>query len=233
MLLCLVALAVSTAIGYATVGNRGEPAKEVRIDGLGQAKVPALSYHAPPRTRSEAKPIEPEVGEASTPVAPSYDDNVEADPVDPAVEIKSNTSLPSASPPQAAPAPNPVERGVRGCVNRERQARGLAPLRPVTPLVRAARMHARNMARLGFFDHTDPQGRSVAERVALFDPANRFTVIGENIAAGYDSAASACRGWMSSAGHRQNVLNPDYTHIGTGFARGGPFGRYYVQVFGA
>jgi uncharacterized protein YkwD len=125
-----------------------------------------------------------------------------------------------------------VERGVRGCANRERRARGIAPLALSAPLARAARMHARNMARLGFFDHTDPRGRGVGERVAIFDRAHRFSYIGENIAAGQSSAASACKSWMGSAGHRANILNPEFTHIGGGFAGGGPYGRYYVQVLG-
>jgi uncharacterized protein YkwD len=90
-----------------------------------------------------------------------------------------------------------------------------------------------SLARLGFFDHVDPQGRSVDDRVAIFDQAQRFTYIGENIAAGCSSAAEACQGWMKSAGHRRNILDPDYTHIGGGFSTGGPYDRYYVQVFAA
>lgn len=126
-----------------------------------------------------------------------------------------------------------VEEAIRGCANRNRRAKGLEPLLPGEPLNKAAGLHARNMARRGFFDHTDPQGRNVDDRVAIFDKAHRFTFIGENIAAGYSSAAEACQGWMKSAGHRGNILNPNYTHIGSGFATGGPYDRYYVQVFAA
>jgi uncharacterized protein YkwD len=133
---------------------------------------------------------------------------------------------------RAAPQQTAIEGGIRGCANRERRARGLAPLALSEPLARAARLHARNMARLGFFDHTDPRGRGVGERVAIFDQARRFSYIGENIAAGQGSASSACDSWMSSAGHRANTLNPEFTHIGAGFASGGPYRRYYVQVFG-
>ncbi|MGC1851240.1 MAG: CAP domain-containing protein, partial [Solirubrobacterales bacterium] len=109
----------------------------------------------------------------------------------------------------------------------------LGPLRQSRALARAARLHADNMARFGFFDHTDPQGRGVGERVAIFDRAHRFVGLGENIAAGYRSAALTCREWMNSSGHRGNILSPTYTHLGVGFAGGGPYGRYYVQVFGA
>ncbi len=126
-----------------------------------------------------------------------------------------------------------TEQGIRECANRNRRARGIAPLAAAAPLNRAARFHAANMARRGFFDHTDPQGRGPAERVGIFDRGGRFSFVGENISAGYDSAGAACRGWMGSPGHRRNILDPDYTHIGGGFARGGPYGRYYVQVFAA
>ena len=124
-----------------------------------------------------------------------------------------------------------VERAIIACANRNRRARGLEALEASTVLSAAARMHARNMARRGFFDHTDPQDRGPAERVAMFDRDDQFTYIGENIAAGYRSARAACRGWMRSAGHRANILERGYTSIGGGFARGGPYRRYFVQVF--
>jgi len=124
-----------------------------------------------------------------------------------------------------------IERGIVECANRNRRSRGLKPLQASSVLSAAARLHARNMARRGFFDHTDPQGRGPAERVAIFDHKQQFIYIGENIAAGYRSAKGTCRGWMRSPGHRANILGRGYTSIGAGFARGGPYGRYYVQVF--
>jgi uncharacterized protein YkwD len=124
-----------------------------------------------------------------------------------------------------------VERAIRACANRNRRAAGLDALSPSSVLDRAARLHARDMAVQGFFDHVDPQGRDPADRVAIFDGRHEFTFVGENIAAGYPSAQASCAGWMASPGHRANILEPDYTHLGAGFARGGPYGRYYVQVF--
>jgi len=124
-----------------------------------------------------------------------------------------------------------VERAIRGCANRNRASAGLEPLRASGVLGKAARLHARNMVIDGFFDHEDPQGRGPLERVEIFDTRHEFFFVGENIAAGYLSAAVACKGWMQSPGHRENILNGDYTRIGAGFARGGSYGRYYVQVF--
>ena len=97
-------------------------------------------------------------------------------------------------------------------------------------LGRAARDHARAMLEQGFFDHTDPQGRSPRDRVELVS-TRRWTVVGENIAAGFADAALTCARWKRA--HLANMLKRGYTHIGAGYATG-PRGyrRYYVQVFG-
>lgn len=123
-----------------------------------------------------------------------------------------------------------IERLIRRCANIHRLAAGVRPLSTSPVLSRAARLHARNMVRWRFFDHVDPLGRGPTERVALFDAAGVFPGAGENIAAGYGSVATACGGWMRSPGHRENILG-GYTHVGGGYARGGRWGKYYVQVF--
>jgi len=125
-----------------------------------------------------------------------------------------------------------TERALRRCVNDERAKAGLPRLRASRPLTRAARAHARAMARRGFFDHRDPSGRDARQRVA--QRTDRYgRAVGENIAAGQQNAQATCRDWMASAGHRANILNASFDHVGTGYARGGPYGRYLVQVFGA
>jgi streptogrisin C len=122
---------------------------------------------------------------------------------------------------------------IRQCADRHRRAAGLDPLQPSGVLAAAARLQARNMARHRFFDHTDHLERGPLERVEIFDSGDRFDLVGENIAAGYPSVAVTCAAWMRSAGHRANILRATYKSIGAGFARGGEYGRHYVQVFGA
>lgn len=141
--------------------------------------------------------------------------------------------LPAAS--SAAPRVTAVakaEAKIVNCANSARKRNGLEPLRVGKALAKAARFHAKNMARKRFFDHTDPSGRGPGERVGIFDPKGAFNSIGENIAAGYPSPKVACEGWLKSSGHRANILNGSYTFMGGGFAKGGPYGVYYVQVFG-
>ncbi|MBA2350205.1 MAG: CAP domain-containing protein [Solirubrobacterales bacterium] len=123
------------------------------------------------------------------------------------------------------------ERAIRTCANQLRVSKGLEPLRYSPSLAKAARFQSRNMARRRFFDHTDPAGRGVARRVARY--TDHFGKrVGENIGAGRRTSSATCRSWFKSSGHRANILDPDYTSIGTGFATGGAYRRYYTQVFG-
>lgn len=124
-----------------------------------------------------------------------------------------------------------AERGIVRCANENRRRNGLPPLLVEPSPGRAARLHARNEVRFDFFSHVDHLGRGPGERVRLFDA--RPWGIGENLVYNASSSSQACRLWMGSAGHRGNVLDPAYTHMGAGFAsgrRGLP--THYVQVFG-
>lgn len=125
-----------------------------------------------------------------------------------------------------------MRRAIVACANRKRRAAGLSALRVAGVLTRAAQLHAGNMARQDFFSHTDRRGRNFWHRVAMFDRKREFFARSENIAVGNVPINRICAGWMQSSGHRKNMLDPDVTWIGAGFATGGSWGRYFVQVFG-
>jgi uncharacterized protein YkwD len=55
--------------------------------------------------------------------------------------------------------------------------------------------------------------------------------IGENIAYGNVTADQMMAMWMESPGHRENILDPSYTHIGVGIARTGSGRVYGTQNF--
>lgn len=56
---------------------------------------------------------------------------------------------------------------------------------------------------------------------------------GENIAAGYTSPTSVMTGWMNSAGHRANILNPRWTVMASGYALStGGYRYWWSQDFG-
>ncbi|MFM9443187.1 CAP domain-containing protein [Streptomyces acidiscabies] len=124
-----------------------------------------------------------------------------------------------------------VEAEVLELTNRERIRAGLGPLAPDGPLARAARAYCADMATRAFYSHTSPEGTQPWDRAKAAGSVKRS--IGENIACGQRSAAEVVEGWMNSPGHRANILKADFTHLGVGFAGGGPSGTYWTQLFGA
>ena len=113
-------------------------------------------------------------------------------------------------------------------INTERQKRGLLPLKTNFILMQVAQAHSQNMAERDFFDHVDPAtGLGPCERISSAGYA--FWACAENIAAGYRTAEAVFQAWMRSSGHRANLLSPDFTEIGIGYAEGGRY-RYYWTV---
>lgn len=114
--------------------------------------------------------------------------------------------------------------------NQQRASNGVAALRLSAQLGRAAQSHAEDMANRNFFSHTGSNGSRMSDRVNQAGYA--WQAVGENIYMGTNATPrQAVTGWMNSTGHRQNILNSNYTEIGFGVANRGR-DVYYVQVFG-
>jgi uncharacterized protein YkwD len=114
--------------------------------------------------------------------------------------------------------------------NAERAGAGLAPLVTDARLTAAAQAHSADMVARDFYSHTTPEGREPWDRAAAAGATHRG--IGENIACGQRTPAEVVRGWMNSPGHRANILKPEFTHIGIGYATGSRAGTYWTQLFG-
>jgi uncharacterized protein YkwD len=116
-------------------------------------------------------------------------------------------------------------------INAERAKEGLSPLSKQSQLTTAARNHSEDMACNDFFSHTSPTTGSPFDRLAAIGYS--YSSAAENIAAGYGSPAAVVSGWMSSSGHRANILG-SYTQIGIGYAywSGSSYGSYWTAVFG-
>lgn len=117
---------------------------------------------------------------------------------------------------------------VLSLVNAERAKAGCRPLRASGKLNRLAQSFSEDMARRGFFDHTDPDGRTPWDRAAKRGVKN---LGGENIARGHPDPHTVMDAWMRSSGHRANILNCDYKSIGVGVHHSGN-GPYWTQDFG-
>jgi hypothetical protein len=116
--------------------------------------------------------------------------------------------------------------------NRERVARGMAPLNEESHLDAAAQGHSEDMATNNYFDHTDLSGGKPWDRTKAAGYPSGW--IGENIAAGYGSPFLVMTGWMKSSGHCANILNSPYVDIGIGISKksGSRYGTYWTMVLG-
>lgn len=122
-----------------------------------------------------------------------------------------------------------IEQQVISMVNAERTKRGLQPLAANWQLSRVARVKSADMRDRQYFSHTSPTYGSPFDMIKAFNIT--FHAAGENIAAGQRTAVEVMQGWMNSPGHRQNILNPQYTEIGVGYVTGGSYGVYWTQMF--
>ncbi|GGU43405.1 CAP domain-containing protein [Streptomyces lavendofoliae] len=190
----------------------------------------APSSSAPPKRTEAPAPRETATGSA-TPArtaTPAPERTVErpAAPMPP--------SVPSAAPSTAAAAAAgngreaAAEAAVLALVNAERAKAGCGPVQASRGLSALAGAYSEDMARRGFFSHTDPDGASPWDRAAK---AGVQGLAAENIARGQSDAQAVMESWMNSDGHRANILNCDYTRLGVGvhFGDGGP---WWTQNFG-
>lgn len=119
--------------------------------------------------------------------------------------------------------------------NQARAENGLQPLKRESGLDDLAALHSRNMARDERFDHVDSQGMSVEGRALAYYPEFLQVGIGENLYLIESSKREfdphrVVQGWLASPGHRANILDTDYTHIGIGICQSGDK-LYSTQVF--
>ncbi len=119
--------------------------------------------------------------------------------------------------------------------NLERAKYGLEPLTAFATLQYACDIRAQELTDL--FDHIRPDGRSC---FSVFDDIGlAYGYAGENIASGYRSPAQVVNGWMNSEGHRANILDSNFVHLGVGernfnwvqmFTGGGSYRSVAVNV---
>ena len=182
----------------------------------GCTRVEAGSAAAAPATE------QPEPTDVSTPVPAT----AVPTPRPTQMQTEVSTMRPTPAPtPQATQATGSAVSSLADAVvrqtNQERAARGLGELRVDAELSRAAAVRARELVES--FSHTRPDGSDWS--------TVSTAVSGENIARGHDSAERVMAAWMSSEGHRANILRGSFSRIGVCAYRAGGV-LYWVQLFG-
>ncbi len=126
----------------------------------------------------------------------------------------------------ASSAVSAYEQKVVELTNQERAKNGLKPLALDTELSKVAREKSRDMQSKGYFSHTSPTYGSPFDMMKKF--GINYSSAGENIAMGQPTPEEVVKAWMNSSGHRANILNSSYTHIGVGHVANG---NYWTQMF--
>lgn len=95
-------------------------------------------------------------------------------------------------------------------------------------------MRAIEMDCTGVFGHKRPNDHSCFE---VYDICNVEwqNACGENIAAGQATPEDVMKSWLESAGHKANILSPEYTKMGLGYSNSGcgagRYSHYWAQEF--
>lgn len=144
---------------------------------------------------------------------------------------ETDNDAPGVNPPAEDNTPETGELSfaeqVVALVNAERAKAGLNPLVLDEEIASAALVRARETEIS--FSHTRPDGRTFS--TVLTDNGIKFRGAGENIAWGQRSPEEVMEGWMNSAGHRANILNPNFTKIGVGYYQNAAGRNFWTQLF--
>lgn len=206
------------------VGRGGDGAS--RRAAIGSPLVVGLDQHGEPlRFDPSARPVVP-----SSPAGPLTADQ----PAPPAPASPKASSPPVSARPATRAATVTTNGGpesqVLALVNVERANAGCAEVTANDRLTAAARGHSSDMAARDFFSHDTPEGVSVGTRVT--NAGYRWSMVGENIAWGQADAKAVMKDWMNSSGHKANILNCKYRHLGVGLAYDAKRRPYWTQDFG-
>lgn len=116
-------------------------------------------------------------------------------------------------------------------VNEERAKEHLKPLKLADDLCQWADIRAKECVQV--FSHTRPNGE---DGVGIIS-SKKYHTRGENLSVGSTSPEQVMYEWMHSPTHRDNIMYPDYTHLGVGYFYDEDFmhsrRHYWVQLFGS
>jgi uncharacterized protein YkwD len=131
-------------------------------------------------------------------------------------------------------SPDREERAFLDLINDYRRRNGAKSLSLQNQLGAAADHHSQDMAKKNYFSHKLSNGDSAEENIERFGYTN-CSYIGENIAAGHETAKAVMDAWKSSREHDRNMRNKHFTEIGIGRAynRNSKYGWYWTTTFGS
>lgn len=117
-----------------------------------------------------------------------------------------------------------AEQQILSITNMLRLRHGLEKVNWDEETSEVAYLHSKDMKENNYFSHESPTEGSLVNRLSKLDI--KYQMAGENIAAQYVDGIAASEGWLNSKGHRETLLNEEFSHLGVGVD-----GLYYTQNF--
>ncbi|HXU04692.1 MAG TPA: CAP domain-containing protein [Polyangia bacterium] len=117
----------------------------------------------------------------------------------------------------AAVTAEEAEQQLLALINRDRKRAGVPPVVADDKLTAIARAHTHDMVDHDFVGHVSPRTGGPVDRVHR--GGLQPTFVSENVGRGY-TAEEAQQGFMSSPGHRANVVDPRPRRVGIGVVYG-------------
>ena len=114
-------------------------------------------------------------------------------------------------------------------VNVKRKQANVTNLLADPALNRISRARAEDLVKLGELSHITPTYGTTEELFGKFDYS--WTAYGENIGAGFIDALEITNAWLESPAHKENLLNPVFTHMGAGTATDQDGKIYWVTLY--
>lgn len=116
-------------------------------------------------------------------------------------------------------------------INAERARHGRGALSLCPPLTAAANGHSQDMASRRVLSHIGSNGSTFDARIRAQGYAGKR--MGENVAAGQQDVQEVFTAWLNSGPHRDNMLHPDFTHVGIARVNASDGTPYWAQSLGA
>ena len=196
--------------------------KQLNEQGAQAEKQPAQKPVQQPTQKQEQvqKPVQQPVKEQ-----PKTEQPAQKPAQKPVQQKPVQAEKPQATTP-ASSAVSAFEQQVVELTNQERAKNGLPALKLDVELSKVARDKSKDMQTKNYFSHTSPTYGSPFDMMKAYGVS--YKSAGENIAMGQRSPQEVVQAWMNSQGHRENIMNPNFTHIGVGHVT---TGNYWTQMF--
>ena len=196
---------------------------------------PTVRPTATPTMIPTIQPTEKPTLKPTQSAAPTPAPTAVPQPVPTATKVPQATQKPTetAAPPSTdddytTPSITAQEENAFLLLNQDRIANGLSALRLDPVLCEIARVKSRDMYENNYFAHTSPTYGSASDLLRHFGYS--FTSVGENIAH-HATVEKSQAAFMSSTGHRRNILGAQWSKVGIGVWTDKQGFVYVTQLF--